>query len=280
MQPSISIAIPAYNAEATLSQTVESVRCQTFHDWELVICDDGSTDGTAQLADALAASDPRIVVVHQENRGSGGAYNTAVRHSGSSLIVMLSADDLLLPEHLGTLHRVAEANTDCGIFTCDGYYEYEDGSREPVRAGQHWKSRGGCTLAELLLGSLYGVGAAFRRVVFEQVGGFREDTYAEDYDFWLKAMSFGFTHCHMDVPLSVHRRSRVQKSSDALAMRESDLRVVTDLLASRRLSPDEHTLAEDAVARLRRNIRIRKAGRKLLGAELTERLIGLMRRHR
>ena len=79
--PRFSVTVPAYNAERTLAETLESVLAQTFRDWELVVVDDGSTDGTRALAEHFAARDPRVRVFTQENRGSGGAYNAAVAPS-------------------------------------------------------------------------------------------------------------------------------------------------------------------------------------------------------
>jgi len=83
-KPRFSVTIPAYNAQATLAQTVESVQAQTFPDWEVVIVNDGSTDETRSVAERFAQEDARVRVVSQENRGSGGAYNTAVRSAHPS----------------------------------------------------------------------------------------------------------------------------------------------------------------------------------------------------
>lgn len=280
MQPSISIAIPAYNAAATLPETIASIRAQTYADWEAVICDDGSTDGTSELVDRLSAEDARIRAIHQANRGSGGAYNTAVRAARAAVIVMLSADDLLLPEHLQSVADAVAGHPECAVFTCEGFYEYPDGRRDPVRANAGWARRDGCSLEELLRGSLFGVGAAFRREVFDAVGGFREDTYAEDYGFWLNALALGFTHFHIDTPLSVHRRGPLQKSSNALATRRSDAQVISDLLASGRLSTAEAAAARASLARLKRNIVIRRTMAALLGAGRAEQLIATLRGRR
>ena len=145
--PRFSVTIPAYNAESTLAETVASVQAQSFSDFEIVICNDGSTDGTLALAESLAMSDPRIRVVSQENRGSGGAYNTAVRNARSDLIVMLSADDLLLPEHLAAFDAFIGENPDASVFTCDGYFEYDDGRREPQDLNAGWADPSSCDTA-------------------------------------------------------------------------------------------------------------------------------------
>jgi len=271
-RPRFSITIPAYNAQATLARTIESVQAQTFPDWELVIVDDGSTDDTRSMAERFAREDARVHVVSQENRGSGGAYNTAVRSSRSDLLVVLSADDLLLPDHLAEFDACIRANPGASLFTSDGWYEYDDGRREAARPQARWSDPAECTLEELLAACFYGVGAVYRREVFDAVGGFREGIYAEDYLFWLLALAHGFRHRHIATSLSVHRRSEVQKSANAILMRETDLRAVTEVMGSGLLPAEQMAAARRSAARLRRVILARRMLQKTIGPEALERL--------
>ncbi len=278
--PRFSVTIPAYNAEATLAETLDSVQAQTFKDFEVVICDDGSTDTTLALARGYALEDPRITVVSQENRGSGGAYNTAVRAASSQLIVMLSADDLLLPGHLREMDRFISEHPEAGICTCDGYYQYEDGTRERANSNARWSDPSGATLSDLMVACFYGIGAVYRKEVFDKVGGFREDIYAEDYPFWLMALATGFTHRHLDVPLSVHRRNSEQKSADALRVRRADVAAIQHVIDSGLLDEKQHAVATAQQARLRRGIRMRASLTWLLGQQRAERLIARTRTRR
>lgn len=275
--PRFSVTVPAYNAEATLAETIESVQAQTFPNWELVICNDGSTDATLLLAERFASDDPRIHVVSQENRGSGGAYNTAVRNARSDLIVMLSADDLLSPEHLSHFDAFIREHPDASVFTCDGHFQYEDGRREAQDLNDGWRPAPECQLTDLLSACFYGIGAVYRRDVFEVVGGFREDIYAEDYLFWLLALAHGFRHRYLDRPLSVHRRNSFQKSADALRMREADVRTLQLVIESGLLSPGQRSVAARTVRRLKRNLRIRRMLARALGQSLSARLIAWSR---
>lgn len=278
--PRFSVVIPAYNASATLAETVASVRAQTFADWELVIVDDGSTDDTLALAESLAADDPRIRVVTQANRGSGGAYNTGVRKARADLLVMLSADDLLLPGHLAELNALVEAHPDAAAFTCNGYYEYPDGTREAADPQAAWADPARCTLEELLRACWYGVGAVFRRRVFEAVGGFREDIYAEDYLFWLFALARGFEHRHTVEPLSIHRRNAEQKSARVVVMREADAFAIREVIASGLLDASALAAAEESLARIGRTVRTRRVMYRLIGSSAAERLIARVRGRR
>jgi glycosyltransferase involved in cell wall biosynthesis len=278
--PRFSVTVPAYNAETTLAETIESVQAQTFGDWELVIVDDGSTDGTRALAERFAAANPRIRVVSQENRGSGGAYNTAVRNARADLLVMLSADDLLLPDHLAEFDAFISMHPDASIFSSTGYYEYEDDARELSDLHTKWSDPARCEMRDLLRACFFGIGAVYRRDVFDAVGGFQEDIYAEDYPFWLMAFARGFNHRYLDRPLAVHRRNSMQKSADALRVREADLRAVKELVATGLLGPDDLAVAKRTVTRLQANILVRKTSAAVLGNEATSRLIDRVRNRR
>lgn len=276
-KPRFSVLVPAYNAEATLAETVASVREQTFSGWELVIVDDGSTDFTFKLATDLATADSRIRVVTQANCGTGGAYNTAVRSARADLLVMLSADDLLLSEHLARMDEHVRTNSGASIFTCDGYFKYEDDRLIPQNLNDRWRGSGECTLADLCEACLFGIGGVFRREVFDTVGGFREDLYAEDYLFWLLALAHGYRHRFLDERLAVHRRYSAQKSADTVRMRKADVRTLQELIASGLLSADVLQVARTRVTRLERLIWLRTVLTSVLGESLTERLIAAAR---
>lgn len=275
--PRFSVTIPAYNAEATLAETLDSILAQTFGDWEVVICDDGSTDGTRALAERYSATDPRVRVISQENRGSGGAYNTAVRNARADLIVMISADDLLLPEHLERFDSFVAENPEAAIFSSDGYYDYDDGTRVTAGLQNAWADPSTCSLPDLFGACFFNMGAVYRAEVFETVGGFREDIYAEDYLFFLMALTHGYQHRFLDMPLAVHRRSALQKSSNAVEVRKTEAQSIRDVMATGLLSPSDYAAAEKAVRRINTNIRIRKILGAVLGPARTTRLINRLK---
>jgi glycosyltransferase involved in cell wall biosynthesis len=93
----VSVVIPAYNAQATLDETLSSVRAQTHQTLEIIVVDDGSTDGTHALAERHAAADARIRVLHQANAGVAAARNAGWQHSRAEFIAFVDADDLWAP---------------------------------------------------------------------------------------------------------------------------------------------------------------------------------------
>jgi teichuronic acid biosynthesis glycosyltransferase TuaG len=99
--PAATVVTPVWNAAATLAAAVASVRAQTRGDWEMLIVDDGSTDGSRALAEALAAGEPRIRLLGwAENRGAAAARNAGIRAAQGRVITFLDADDLWRPEKL------------------------------------------------------------------------------------------------------------------------------------------------------------------------------------
>lgn len=92
--PEISVIVPVYNVEAYLSRCIDSVLAQTFRDFELILVDDGSTDGSPALCDWYAEQDSRVRVYHKENGGLSSARNVGVRYAlrCSFLIVSLTRE--------------------------------------------------------------------------------------------------------------------------------------------------------------------------------------------
>lgn len=97
----VSVIMPAHNSEALLQESVESVMAQTYPDWELLIVDDASSDGTLSIARSLASTDGRIRVIElQQNLGVAAARNAGIRSAQGRFIAFLDSDDLWLPEKL------------------------------------------------------------------------------------------------------------------------------------------------------------------------------------
>ena len=140
--PRLSIIVPVYNAEAVLDRALDSVLAQTFQDWELILVDDGSTDGSPALCDARAAADSRVRVFHQRNAGPSESRNRGLDAAGGTYVAFLDADDALAPEAYETLfHALDSSGADCA---CCGYRQIlagapgEDGMEPPpLPAGVH-----------------------------------------------------------------------------------------------------------------------------------------------
>ncbi|MDR7415111.1 MAG: glycosyltransferase family A protein [Armatimonadota bacterium] len=118
--PTVSLVIPAYNAEASLREALDSVFAQSRLPDEVVVVDDGSTDRTAEIA---ASYGDRVCLVRQPNRGEAAARNTGVRSARGELVAFLDADDLWLPGYLASQLRVYEASGGGCLVFCDAWVE-------------------------------------------------------------------------------------------------------------------------------------------------------------
>lgn len=126
MSDLISIIVPVYGVEKYLRQCVESVLAQTYSCWELILVDDGSTDGSPLICDEYAAADQRITVVHQENGGLSFARNSGLARAKGCMVTFLDADDTVHPEYLRILHDLLlghNADVSCVSFTTDGAFD-------------------------------------------------------------------------------------------------------------------------------------------------------------
>ena len=98
--PKISVIVPVYNVEKYLPRCIDSILSQTFTDFELLLIDDGSTDGSGKICDAFAEKDSRIRVFHQDNRGVSVARNLGIFHSNGEWICFVDSDDEVKENHL------------------------------------------------------------------------------------------------------------------------------------------------------------------------------------
>jgi len=245
--PVVSIVTAAYNAAATLEETVASVRAQTRPDWELVIVDDGSTDATRAIAERLAAEDDRIRVVSQANAGTAAARNTGVRGSCAKWLCMLDADDLLLPGFLERMWAFAEDHPGYDIYSPTTTMLLRDGRRVPLMTGGEWREVRSVTAAVQMHESSIAQVSLVTRATFDRVGGYRP-VYSEDYDFWLRALILGARQIQNPEPLWVYRRQEGSKTTALVREAESILEILTDARAMPELAPDDRAACDAAIA--------------------------------
>jgi len=137
--PTVSIITPLYNKAAYITETIQSVLSQTYPDWEMLIVDNGSTDGSWEKAQAF--EDSRICLLQSPKQGPGAARNYGLDFAQGEWIQFLDADDLLEPEHIERQLAVARQNPEAEIVACY-WQEFADENpmekvlREPVGIGQ------------------------------------------------------------------------------------------------------------------------------------------------
>lgn len=176
-QPLVSVIIPAYNRQAYISDAIDSVLAQDYPHTELIVVDDGSTDGTVATVERYG---DRLTLLQQANRGANAARNAGARASAGDYLVFLDSDDWLSPDalsaHIATAHRWPEAAILCTAARSIG----ADGTLGPVRVS-NWPRVPSAPLKLFMLESPpFPACEMYRREVFDQFGGFDEDSESSD----------------------------------------------------------------------------------------------------
>ena len=188
--PRITVVVPVYNAERYLGQTLDSVLAQTYSDYEIVIVNDGSTDGSLEVARRYAARWPeRIKVIDQPNGGVSVARNTAIEAARGELIAMLDADDQWLPHHLATAVAAFDADPQLGMTHANIERVDRDGVSMGV-AKRRWNTdRHPFDVIALRHEHVACLTVVARRSCIEAVGAFDPQFSrigCEDRDLWLR----------------------------------------------------------------------------------------------
>ena len=122
--PKVSIIIPVYNAEKYLADCLDSLKKQSYRDFEVIAVDDGSSDKTGDILAGYAQADSRFIVLHQANGGAGCARNKGLQQAAGEYICFMDADDLVHPRYLEICLRLAE-QYQAKLVTCS-YYSFKD----------------------------------------------------------------------------------------------------------------------------------------------------------
>jgi len=181
-KPPVSIVVPAYNEAAGIEQAVRSLAASDYPEFEVVVVDDGSTDGTGELVDRLGLD--RVRILREPNRGKSEALNTAVAAAKHDLIAAVDADTIFEP---GTLAALVRPFADARVGAVAGNTKVGN-RRSLLGLWQHIDYVTGFNLDRRLydvlgcMPTVPGAIGAFRRSALAEAGGFSSDTLAEDTD--------------------------------------------------------------------------------------------------
>jgi glycosyltransferase involved in cell wall biosynthesis len=207
-QPLLSIVIPCYNVRRFIHATVESALGQTYGNLEVIVVDDGSTDGTAELLEEvkLSRNDARLIVINQANAGVGTVRNTGVSRAQGEYVGFLDSDDVWHPEKAARQIEVMERDPTIAITFSQSLCIDENG--QPTGARLEPKNLE-LKLYDLLLSNQIGNGSTpiIRRNCLDAVGLFRTDINGcEDYDMWARILSIPCVRAvQIPLPLTSYR---------------------------------------------------------------------------
>lgn len=289
MSPRVSIVVPTHGAAGLLEATLASIRAQTLVAWELIVVDDGSRDGTAAVAQALAEGDARVRVVRQENAGIARARNHGLAETDarSEFVIWLDHDDLWEPRALEWLAAALDARP--GLVAAHGAARYIDALGQPLRPGElecysrtrlgidegrlvAWPANRPTSFANLVYSDcVVSVGSLLaRRRALPRDGPFDERAApADDYDLWLRLARLGDFAFVDEVVLAYRLHARMTSGEHSASLRARRAAYVRRKLAL----AAENTPAQRRQARLgyracQRAVRGRALtdARRLLGA--------------
>lgn len=136
MAPTVSIIIPIFNAEAYLARCLDSILAQSYSDWECILVEDGSTDGSGRICDCYAAKDARFKAIHGSNKGVSTARNKGIQLSGGQWFYFCDADDEVMPNALETLIHECDSSGSDLVF--GGYVECDEHGLVIAEPSNEW----------------------------------------------------------------------------------------------------------------------------------------------
>jgi glycosyltransferase involved in cell wall biosynthesis len=209
----LTIIIPTYNRLPFLKSAINSVFCQTYRRFQLIIADDGSTDGTGDNVQSLNNSDENLRYLRLPHCGMPGKVrNAGARLATGDFLAFLDSDDLWKPEKLARQIAFFEEHPDMMI--CHTREIWQRGEKIVSQAGQKHR-RSGYIFADALKKCIIGPSTVMmRRELFEELGGFREDLeIAEDYELWLR-ITAKYPVGYIDEPLVIKRGGHADQLSE------------------------------------------------------------------
>lgn len=213
--PKVSVIMPAYNAERTLTEAIESILAQEFRDFELIIVDDGSSDSTATILERYARSDARIVILtNAVNQGISRSRNRALTAVRGDYVACLDSDDVAEPTRLEEQLAFMSKNPDCVLLGSDLTIIDEASAIVGRRVYPHTDQELRSALPRY--NPFAQPASMFRTELARKVGGFRDDLpLCEDYDFFFRLAEHGKV-INLAQPLTRYRVSTTQSKTKRL----------------------------------------------------------------
>lgn len=228
--PLVSVICLCYNHERFVAEAIKSVLSQTYPNIELIVVDDASTDGSAEVIRDAVKTNPSIrSVLLRENVGNCKAFNAGLQYASGDFLIDLAADDLLLPTRVAEgVKTFNEHGSSYGLHFSDAEYINENGGflyYHSTRFPHHIVPQGDVYRYLIKWYFICPTSVMFKKEVIEQLGGYDETLMYEDFDFWIRS-SRTFKYCYTDkvlvkkriLPNSLssrqfQRRSRYQETT-------------------------------------------------------------------
>ena len=243
--PAVTVVIPAYNSAHYIRETLDSVKAQTFTDYEVIVVNDGSDD-REELERILKSHPLPVVYISQENKGVSAARNAAIRIARGKFYAQLDADDQWTPEYLEVQLRFLQDNPDVALVYPNATI-IGDGSTERLEFMKIVPSEGEVNFESLVREKCVVMTCVTARMsVIRDAGMFDESMRScEDFDLWLRVVKNGGRIGYHRQPLVLYRRHEGSLSSDRVWMVRNLLAVFDKCAATLQLTPEERAILEE-----------------------------------
>jgi glycosyltransferase involved in cell wall biosynthesis len=195
MNPEISVILPLFNAEKTLESAIKSILNQSFHDFELLLVNNNSTDKSLSIAKNLAEKDSRIFILNEKNQGVANAMNCGLRNARGKFIARMDADDISMPHRFEKQMQFLNSNPEIGLVGCKVKYIAHDENTAGFERFVNWvnsfHSPTEIELNRFVEIPIVNPTIFFRREIFEKYGGNRNGDFPEDYEMQLRFLDAG-----------------------------------------------------------------------------------------
>lgn len=251
MSPSVSVIIAVHNNRPYLADAVDSILNQSLHDIELIIINDGSTDGSTALLKSYADNDRRIKLIEQENKGLTKSLNRAVKLANAEFIARMDDDDISLPHRLQRQLTYMQEHPEC--VCCGCFAEYIDAKNRRLFCRTYPKRHEDIIQCQLSGwgGFILHPSAMFRKSAFEQVHGYDESLqYAQDMDLWFRLAMVGKLANLAEYLIRYRRHAKAISSQRIAAQNQFASQILNRELEARGLStkttcPEEYQIFPD-----------------------------------
>lgn len=219
MNGRVSVIMGIYNCASTLGEAIRSIQTQTYANWELILCDDGSTDNTWSVADAFAAEDERIILLKNErNLGLNKTLNRCLSAATGEYIARMDGDDTCMPDRFEKQVRFLDSQSEYDIVSSPMVFFDENGEWGRNRKKEY------PTAEDVVAGSpICHAPVMMRKACLDMVGGYSEDERTlrvEDVDLWIRLYAAGYRCCNLQEPLY-----RMRNDQDAMNRRKYKYRI-------------------------------------------------------
>ena len=233
MNKLVSVIMPAFNAAKYIALSIESVKKQSYSNWELIIINDGSTDKTEEVIEPYLLKDNRIRYYSQANKGQGAARNMALQYANGDFLAFLDADDLWVPEKLEKQVEILSKNGNIDLLFSSGFIFDETGNIDSFDVkDQKWSKEDGAVAKFIKKNRIPILSVLVKKELVVKAKGFNIDRKiqnAEDYFLWIKLLMTGAKFQGMPDKLVMYRRHKEQATFNVSYQYIKEVNVLNEL---------------------------------------------------